>query len=71
MQDDSALRQAVQAAATASNEAAAQLAAEHEVQVSPEMLWRHRGSLVSGGVPIWRDAPSKRYRYAADHLRQC
>jgi hypothetical protein len=71
MQDDSVLRQAVQAAATASNEAAAQLAAKHEVQVSPEMFWRHRGTLASGGLSIWRDAPSKRYRSAADHLRQC
>jgi hypothetical protein len=52
MQDDSALREAVQAAA--STEAAAQLAAEHGVQVSPEALWRHRGTLASGGLPTWR-----------------
>ena len=40
--------------ATASTEAAAQLAAEHGVQVSPEALWRHRGTLASGGLPTWR-----------------
>jgi hypothetical protein len=40
--------------ATASTEAAAQLAAEHGVLVSPEALWRHRGTLVSGGMPTWR-----------------
>lgn len=34
-------------AATASTEAAAQLAAEHGVQVSPEALWRNRGTLAS------------------------
>jgi hypothetical protein len=41
-------------AATASTEAAAKLAAEHGVQVTPEALWRHRGMLVSGGLPTWR-----------------
>ena len=30
------------------------LAAEHGVEVSPEALWRHRGTLVSGGLPTWR-----------------
>jgi hypothetical protein len=40
--------------ATASTEAAAQLAAEHGLQVSPEALWRHRGTLASGGLPTWR-----------------
>ena len=35
-------------------EAAAKLAAEHGVEVSPEALWRHRGTLVSGGLPTWR-----------------
>jgi hypothetical protein len=54
MQDDSALREPVQPAATASTEAAAQLVAEHGVQVSPEPLWRHRGTLASGGLPTWR-----------------
>jgi hypothetical protein len=40
--------------ATASTEDATKLAAEHGVQVSPEALWRHRGTLVSGGLPTWR-----------------
>lgn len=40
--------------ATATTEAAAKLAAEHGVEVSPEALWRHRGTLVSGGLPTWR-----------------
>jgi hypothetical protein len=39
---------------TASTEAAARLAAEHGIEVSPEALWRHRGTLVSGGMPTWR-----------------
>ena len=52
LQSDSAFAQALRA--TSSTEAAAQLAAEHGVQVSPEALWRHRGTLVSGGLPTWR-----------------
>jgi hypothetical protein len=39
---------------TASTQAAAQLAFDHGVQVSPEALWRHRGTLVRGGLPTWR-----------------
>ena len=34
--------------------AAARLAAEHGVSVTPEAFWRHRGTLVSGGLPSWR-----------------
>ena len=52
LQNDSAFAQAL--GATSSTEAAAQLAAEHGVHVSPEALWRHRGTLVSGGLPTWR-----------------
>jgi len=40
--------------ATASTEAAAKLAAEHGIVLAPEALWRHRGTLVSGGLPTWR-----------------
>ena len=40
--------------AAASTEAAARLAADHGVPVTPEALWRHRGMLVSGGMPTWR-----------------
>jgi hypothetical protein len=39
---------------TESTEAAARLAAEHGIVVSPEALWRNRGTLVSGGMPTWR-----------------
>ena len=52
LQSDPTFAQALRA--TASTEAAAQLAAEHGVQVSPEALWRHRGTLASGGLPTWR-----------------
>jgi hypothetical protein len=52
LQSDSAFAQALRA--TASTEAATQLASEHGVQVSPEALWRHRGTLISGGLPTWR-----------------
>jgi hypothetical protein len=43
-----------QALRATASEAAAKLAAEHGVQVSPEALWRHRGTLASGGLPTWR-----------------
>ena len=39
---------------TDSTEAAAKLAAERGVVVTPEALWRNRGTLVSGGLPTWR-----------------
>jgi hypothetical protein len=52
LQSDPAFAQAL--CACASTEDAARLAAEHGVQVSPEALWRHRGTLVSGGLPTWR-----------------
>jgi len=52
LQSDSAFAQAL--SATTSTEAATQLASEHGVQVSPESLWRHRGTLISGGLPTWR-----------------
>jgi hypothetical protein len=39
---------------TTSTEAAARLAVEHGVQVTPEALWRHRGTLEVGGLPTWR-----------------
>ena len=40
--------------ATTSTAAAARLAAAHGIPVMPEALWRHRGTLVSGGLPTWR-----------------
>ncbi len=52
LQRDAVFAQAL--AATASTEDAVRLSAEHGVQVTPEALWRHRGTLVSGGLPTWR-----------------
>ena len=57
LQGDPAFAQALRATGSteaAAQLAAAQLAAEHGVQVSPEALWRHRGTLASGGLPTWR-----------------
>lgn len=52
LQHDHAFAQALRA--TESTEAASRLAAEHGVSVTPEALWRHRGTLVGGGLPTWR-----------------
>jgi hypothetical protein len=52
LQGDPSFAQALRA--TTSTEAAARLAAQHGVSVAPEALWRHRGTLVSGGLPTWR-----------------
>jgi hypothetical protein len=27
---------------------------EHRLDVTPEALWRNRGTLISGGRPTWR-----------------
>jgi len=40
--------------ATTSTTEAARLVAVHGVHVTPEALWRHRGTLESGGMPTWR-----------------
>jgi hypothetical protein len=37
---------------------ALQLASEHGIQVSPEALWRHRGTLIIGWLPTWRGRTS-------------
>lgn len=52
LQADLAFAQALRG--TESTEVAARLAAEHGVSVTPEALWRYRGTLVSGGMPTWR-----------------
>ena len=52
LQGDPAFAEAL--CATASTEAAARLAAEHGITLTPEALWRHRGTLVRGGLPTWR-----------------
>jgi hypothetical protein len=49
LERDTAFAQAL--GATAST---AKLAAEHGIVLAPEALWRHRGTLVSGGLPTWR-----------------
>ncbi len=33
---------------------AADLAQQHGIDVSAAALWRHRGTLVHGGLPTWR-----------------
>lgn len=52
LQHDPAFAKAL--SATDSTEAAAHLAADHGVAVTPEALWRNRGTLISGGLPTWR-----------------
>lgn len=39
---------------TVSTEDAAKLLADHGVTLTQAVLWRHRGTLVSGGLPTWR-----------------
>jgi len=39
---------------TTTTEAAAQLAQAHGIVVSPEALWRQRGTLTEAGLPTWR-----------------
>lgn len=40
--------------ATSSTEEAADLALEHGIAVTPEAIWRQRGTLLEGGHPTWR-----------------
>jgi hypothetical protein len=35
-------------------EEAAAIARRHGIEVSPEAIWRHRGTLLPGGQPTWR-----------------
>lgn len=39
---------------THSTEEAVRLAADRGIAITPETLWRQRGTLVKGGVPTWR-----------------
>jgi hypothetical protein len=39
---------------TSTTEAAALLAQAHGIVVSPEALWRQRGTLTEAGMPTWR-----------------
>lgn len=40
--------------ACASTQEAAHVARRRGIAVSPEALWRHRGTLIAGGMPTWR-----------------
>ena len=40
--------------ATGSTQEAVHLAQAHGITLSPEALWRHRGTLMTGGLPTWR-----------------
>ena len=40
--------------ATRSTQEAAKLAAVNHISVTPEALWRHRGTFMAGGMPTWR-----------------
>ena len=40
--------------ASASTDLASKLAAERGFTITPKALWRHRGTLASGGLPTWR-----------------
>lgn len=40
--------------ATDTTEEAAHLALEHGIAVTPEAIWRQRGTLLEGGIPTWR-----------------
>jgi hypothetical protein len=52
LQQDPAFAEALRA--TDTTEQAAHLACDHGIDVTPEALWRNRGTLVSDGRPTWR-----------------
>jgi hypothetical protein len=52
LQEDPAFAKALKL--TESTEAASRLIAEHDISLTPEALWRHRGTLITGGIPTWR-----------------
>jgi len=37
-----------------STDQAAELIHQHGLKLTPEALWRHRGTLMQGGRPTWR-----------------
>jgi hypothetical protein len=39
---------------TGSTEEAVLVAQRHGITLSSEALWRHRGTLMTGGLPTWR-----------------
>jgi hypothetical protein len=52
LREDPAFAKALRCANT--TEEAAQVACDHGIAVTPEALWRNRGTLESGGMPTWR-----------------
>lgn len=52
LHDDPAFAEALRSIST--TEDAARLVCEHGLDVTPEALWRNRGTLISGGRPTWR-----------------
>ncbi|MFN5219314.1 MAG: Nif11-like leader peptide family natural product precursor [Cyanobacteriota bacterium] len=52
IQSDPAFAQALRHIET--TEQAAELIHQHGLEITPETLWRHRGTLVEGGLPTWR-----------------
>lgn len=52
LRNDSAFAEALRS--TDTTEQAARLAWEHGISVTPEALWRNRGTLENGGQPTWR-----------------
>ena len=50
--DDPSFAEALRGIET--TEQAAVLIHQHGLEVTPETLWRHRGTLVDGGRPTWR-----------------
>lgn len=52
LRNDSIFAEALRS--TETTEQAAHLAWEHGIAVTPEALWRNRGTLESGGMPTWR-----------------
>jgi hypothetical protein len=52
LRNDSTVAEALRS--TETTEQAAHLAWEHGIAVTPEALWRNRGTLESGGKPTWR-----------------
>lgn len=51
-QRDEAFAQALKACS--STQEATHVARRRGISVSPEALWRHRGTLLAGGMPTWR-----------------
>jgi hypothetical protein len=52
LRDDPAFAEALRS--TETTEAAARVVCEHGIDVTPEALWRNRGTLESDGRPTWR-----------------